>query len=103
MSDKADSAAAFNKTKEELLAMDGAGYRTRFRERCHHTLEIQVYANAYRGKQLSSEQPKTARHFMKVRRGRGSTEACPCCVRQRIRRSGMHAADIGILNILLGK
>ena len=49
MSDKINFAAAFNKTKGELLAMDEIEFRARFRERCHHTLEIQVYSCAYRG------------------------------------------------------
>ena len=35
-------------TDEQLLAMDETEFRARVRERSHHTLEIQVYATAYR-------------------------------------------------------
>lgn len=77
MSDKVNFAAEFNKTKEELLAMDETEFRARFRERCHHTMEIQVYANAYRGKRLPEDQTKTADLFMEVWRERGLSEELP--------------------------
>lgn len=77
MSDKINFAAAFNKTKEELLAMDETEFRARFRERCHHTMEIQVYACAYRGAALNPEQPKTARLFLEVWKARGLSETLP--------------------------
>ena len=77
MSDKINFSAAFNKTKEELLSMDETEFRARFRERCHHTMEIQVYAAAYRGRTLSADQPKTARLFMEVWRERGLPETLP--------------------------
>lgn len=35
-------------TDEQLLAMDETEFRARVRERSHHTLEIQLYATAYR-------------------------------------------------------
>ncbi len=77
MSDKINFAAAFNKTREELLAMDETEFRARFRERCHHTMEIQVYACAYRGAALNPEQPKTARLFLEVWKARGLSETLP--------------------------
>ena len=40
-------------TDEQLLAMDETEFRARVRERSHHTLEIQVYATAYRHQKLS--------------------------------------------------
>ncbi len=77
MSDKINFAATFNKTKAELLAMDETEFRARFRERCHHTLEIQVYANAYRGRALDPEQPKTVRLFLAVWEERGLPKDLP--------------------------
>ena len=77
MSDKINFAAEFNKTKEELLAMDETEFRARFRERCHHTMEIQVYANAYRGKTLRETQTNTADLFMEVWHERGLSEDLP--------------------------
>lgn len=71
MSNQRSFATAFNKTKEELLAMDEDEFRARFRERCHHTLEIQVYSCAYRGASLRPEQPNTVRMFMEVWKERG--------------------------------
>ena len=38
----------FNWSEDELAAMDETEFRARFRERCHHTMEIQVYENAFR-------------------------------------------------------
>lgn len=77
MSDKINFAEAFNKTKEELLAMDETEFRARFRERCHHTMEIQVYACAYRGIKLNPGQPKTVRLFLEVWKERGLPEELP--------------------------
>ena len=77
MSDKINFAAEFNKTKEELRAMDETEFRARFRERCHHTMEIQVYANAYRGKTLRETQTNTADLFMEVWHERGLSEDLP--------------------------
>ena len=77
MSDKINFAAAFNKTQEELMAMDEAEFRARFRERCHHTMEIQVYAAAHSGRTLDPEQCKTVRMFMDVWHKRGLPETLP--------------------------
>ncbi|MDR2210552.1 MAG: nitroreductase family protein [Spirochaetaceae bacterium] len=56
---------------EDYLAADDVEFRARFRERTHHTLEIQVYAAAYRNKTLSPTQADTAKHLSElwVRRG----------------------------------
>ena len=83
MSDKINFAAAFNKTKGELLAMDEIEFRARFRERCHHTLEIQVYSCAYRGAALNPEQPKTAHLFLEVWKERGFRKPCRSMYLQR--------------------
>ena len=77
MSDKLNFSSEFNKTKEELLAMDEVEFRARFRERCHHTLEIQVYSNAYRNKQLPATQPNTTNRFLEVWHERGLPEDQP--------------------------
>ncbi len=56
----------FNRDEAELLKMDDTEFRARFRERCHHTLEIQTYAAAYRNKKLNENQTKTALKMMAV-------------------------------------
>ena len=77
MSDKLNFSSEFNKTKDELLAMDEVEVRARFRERCHHTLEIQVYSNAYRNKQLPATQPNTTNRFLEVWHERGLSKDQP--------------------------
>jgi nitroreductase len=61
----------FNLTDEEYLALDETEFRARFRERTHHTLEIQVYAAAYRKKKLSPRQADTARKLSELWRQKG--------------------------------
>jgi nitroreductase len=56
---------------EEYLAVDDVEFRARFRERTHHTLEIQVYAAAYRNKTLPPAQADTAKHLSGLWRRRG--------------------------------
>ncbi|MDR3139867.1 MAG: nitroreductase family protein [Treponema sp.] len=63
--------AEFNLTDEEYLALDDAEFRARFRERIHHTLEIQIYAAAYRNKTLSPNQADTCKRLSKLWRHRG--------------------------------
>ncbi|WP_209341493.1 nitroreductase family protein [Flavonifractor sp. AGMB03687] len=75
--EKVNFTAEFNKNKEELLAMDETEFRARFRERTHHTLEIQTYANAYRRKVLSPNQDKTVQMYLEVWRERGLSEDLP--------------------------
>jgi nitroreductase len=65
----------FNLTEKEYLSMDEVEFRARFRERTHHTLEIQVYAAAYRNKTLSPKQADIAKKLSKIWIERGlSTE-----------------------------
>lgn len=45
-------------TDEQLLAMDETEFRARVRERSHHTLEIQVYATAYRHQKFRDLRPR---------------------------------------------
>ncbi len=77
MSDQVNFAAEFNKTKEELLSMDETEFRARFRERCHHTMEIQVYASAGSHKPLRETQTNTADLFLEVWHERGLSEDLP--------------------------
>ena len=53
-------------TEDELFEMDETEFRARMRERSHHTLEIQLYANQYRGKTLSDKQADIAKKFLRV-------------------------------------
>lgn len=75
--EKVNFTAEFNKTKEELLAMDEVEFRARFRERTHHTLEIQTYSTNYRHKQLSPTQDKTVNMFLEVWEERGLSRDLP--------------------------
>ena len=44
----AEVSSLFDWSEDELAAMDEVEFRARFRERCHHTMEIQVYEHAFR-------------------------------------------------------
>lgn len=61
-------------TDEQFLAMDETEFRARVRERSHHTLEIQVYATAYRNGTLSPRQADYTKHLLElwVQRGLGT-------------------------------
>ena len=61
----------FDLSDEEFLALDETEFRARFRERVHHTLEIQTYANAYRGRNLQPKQADTAKRLCGLWRQRG--------------------------------
>jgi nitroreductase len=67
-------AQPFQLTDEEYLALDETEFRARFRERTHHTLEIQLYAAAYRGKALTSNQADTAKRLSGLWRQRRISE-----------------------------
>lgn len=56
----------FNLTDEEYLNMDETEFRARFRERVHHTLEIQTYAAANDGGILRENQNDTAKKFIRL-------------------------------------
>jgi len=58
-------------TDEQFLAMDEVEFRARFRERCHHTLEIQLYSCAYRGDRLIPNQTDYVRRLMGLWERRG--------------------------------
>jgi len=58
-------------TDEEYLAFDEVEFRARFRERTHHTLEIQVYSAIYRGKNINDNQPDTAKKLVSLWEKRG--------------------------------
>jgi len=77
MGDQVNFVASFNKTKEELLAMDEVEFRARFRERCHHTMEIQVYAAENKGTSLRPQQTETADKFLEVWDMRGLPHDLP--------------------------
>lgn len=62
---------SFNLSDEQYLALDETEFRARFRERIHHTLEIQTYAAAYRGKKLPPGQGDTTKRLSALWRQRG--------------------------------
>lgn len=64
-------------TDEELLAMDEVEFRARVRERSHHTLEIQVYATAYRGGTLRPQQADYTKHLLELWVKRGLSTDLP--------------------------
>jgi len=67
----------FKLTDEEFISMDEVEFRARFRERVHHTLEIQVYAAAYRGKALSTVQADYAKRLVGIWEKRGLSKQLP--------------------------
>ncbi|AVK47440.1 hypothetical protein AXY43_05040 [Clostridium sp. MF28] len=56
----------FNLTDEDYLKLDEVEFRARFRERVHHTLEIQTYEAANSGEKLKESQSETARKFIRL-------------------------------------
>lgn len=64
-------------TDENFLLMDESEFRARFRERLHHTLEIQLYSAAYRGKKLSPKQADYTKRLMKIWENRGLSKDLP--------------------------
>lgn len=56
----------FNLTDEDYLKLDEVEFRARFRERVHHTLEIQTYEAANSGEQLKESQSETAKKFIRL-------------------------------------
>lgn len=62
-------------TREDYLALEPVEFRARFRERVHHTLEIQTYSAIYHGKKLSENATKTAKELVGIWKDKGlSTE-----------------------------
>jgi nitroreductase len=65
----------FTFTETEYLQMDETEFRARFRERTHHTLEIQVYAAAYRNTPVTEKRADTVKRLCRIWEKRGlSTE-----------------------------
>lgn len=64
-------------TDEEFLTMDEIEFRARVRERSHHTLEIQVYATAYRGGTLREQQADYTKHLLELWVKRGLSTDLP--------------------------
>ena len=64
-------------TDEQLLAMDETEFRARVRERSHHTLEIQVYATAYRHQKLKPNQADYTKHLLELWEKRGLGKDLP--------------------------
>ncbi len=56
----------FDLTREEYLALEPVEFRARFRERVHHTLEIQTYAAMHSGKQLSESQTNRVKALIQI-------------------------------------
>jgi Nitroreductase family. len=61
----------FNLSREEYLSMDETEFRARFRERMHHSLEIQLYEAISKGKPLKREKMNTLKNLMNIWRERG--------------------------------
>lgn len=67
----------FDLSDEEYLALDEVEFRARFRERVHHTLEIQTYAAANGEGRLSPSQSDTAKKFIRLWEERGLPRDLP--------------------------
>ncbi|CUX44824.1 nitroreductase family protein [Clostridium sp. C105KSO13] len=78
---KEESRAIWNKnmqiTDEEFLHMDETEFRARVRERCHHTLEIQMYHAAYRNLRLKETQADYTKHLLSLWVKRGLSKELP--------------------------
>lgn len=66
-----------NLTDEEFLAMDEDEFRARVRERCHHTLEIQMYHAQHRDKTLAPTQADLAKRLLGLWVKRGLSTDLP--------------------------
>lgn len=64
-------ARMFERSEEELLALDEVEFRGKMRERCHHTLEIPMYESAYKDAPLPAVQTATVEKFLSVWDKRG--------------------------------
>ncbi len=61
-----ENVSRFTLSREDLLLMDPIEFRARFRERVHHTLEIQTYAAIHNNKTLPERQTETTELLMKI-------------------------------------
>ena len=64
-------------TDEDFLNMDETEFRARFRERIHHTLEIQLYHQVYRSKKIRPTQADYTKRLMGLWIRRGLSEDLP--------------------------
>lgn len=64
-------------TEDELTALDDTEFRARFRERCHHTMEIQVYEAIEKKTTLSANQTRTAELYFRVWDKKGLSHDLP--------------------------
>ena len=68
-------AKLFSLGDDDYLALDETEFKARFRERVHHTLEIQTYFAAHRGRRLQPTRADIAKHLCELWKKRGiSTE-----------------------------
>lgn len=67
----------FNLSDEEYLKIDETEFRARFRERLHHTLEIQTYSAIHYGKKLKENQTRLISNLVDLWRRRGISEELP--------------------------
>lgn len=67
----------FNLTKEQYLQIDEVEFRARFRERLHHTLEIQTYSAIHYGNILPESQTSTAKKLVALWNERGLSQELP--------------------------
>ena len=64
-------------TEDELAALDDIEFRARFRERCHHTMEIQVYEAIEKKTTLPADQTETAELYFRVWDRKGLSHDLP--------------------------
>lgn len=76
-SEKEHPEPRFDLSHEEYLALDECEFRARFRERTHHTLEIQTYASIHEGRRLSEAQTKTVDRLVEIWKERGLSTELP--------------------------
>jgi nitroreductase len=67
----------FNLSDAEYLSLAETEFRARFRERLHHTMEIQVYHAAYYKKTLNDKQTETALRLLALWDKRGLSHELP--------------------------
>jgi nitroreductase len=64
-------------TREEYLALEPVEFRARFRERVHHTLEIQTYGAIDSGKRLAESQTNKVKGLMQIWEEKGLPKDAP--------------------------
>jgi len=77
MSESTQEVPRFKLSREEYLSMEPVEFRARFRERIHHTLEIQTYEALYKNKILSKRQTETAEELMRIWEEKGLSTDLP--------------------------